>query len=320
MHLTRLVFAQSCGQINDMTDADQTLTERNYLAAMGHIILACLAFTALWGLIKYNSQSFHPFMIVFVRNVFGALALVPMMLIIGRPLWQTTRIGIHIRRATSGLIATFATFYAIAHTPLATAMSISYAAPLIATIGAVIFLGEKIRLRRISALVTGFIGVLIVLRPGYLALTPGIISGLIAAVATAFSLVAIKQLTRTDDPRAVTIFSFVLMLPPSLILALPYWQWPTWSQLPMLAAVGIAAAIGQLSSARAYRLAEMTAILPFDFIRFSGVIVLGWLVFGEKMDELTILGGIIIFVSTLYLAHRERQVARSIKTTGPPTE
>ncbi len=303
-----------------MTGTDQTLSERNYLAALGHIIVACLAFTALWGLIKYNSQSFHPFMLVFARNFFGALVLVPMMLLIGRPLWRTDRIGVHLRRAASGVVATFATFYAIAHTPLATAMSISYAAPLIATIGAVVFLGEKIRLRRISALVIGFIGVLIVLRPGYLALTPGIIAGLIAAVATAFSLVAIKQLTRTDDPRAVAIFSFLLMMPPSLILALPYWQWPTWQQVPMLAALGVAAAIGQLSSARAYRLAEMTAILPFDFIRFSGVILLGWLAFGEKLDGLTVLGGTIIFVSTLYLAHRERQVARSVKPTGPPTE
>jgi drug/metabolite transporter (DMT)-like permease len=303
-----------------MSSSPSTLEERNYLAAIGHIIVSCLAFTALWGLIKYNSQIFHPFMVVAARNIFGTIALVPMMIGIGPSLFQTNRLATHIRRATSGVVATFATFYSIAHTPMATAMSLSYAAPLIATIGAVLFLGEEIRARRIGALIVGFIGMLIVLRPGYLELTPGVLSGLIAAMATAFSLIAIKQLTRTDNPRVVAIYSFLLMLPASLLIAAPHWQWPTWQQLPLLAAVGIMAAIGQLASARAYRLADMTAILPFDFIRFSGVILLGWLLFKERMDALTILGGLIIFTATIYLAHRERVVARSIKPTGPPTE
>ncbi len=303
-----------------MSAALPASAERTYVRAVAHIMVACLAFTALWGLIKYNSQTFHPFMVVVARNLFGLLALVPMMISIGPGLLRTDRIGVHLRRATSGVIATLTTFYAIAHAPLATAMSISYAAPLIATVGAVLFLGEKIKLRRAMALLVGFIGVLIVLRPGYLALTPGIVSGLCAAVATAFSIIAIKQLTMTDDPGVVAIFSFLLMLPPSVLIALPHWQWPSWGQLPALAAVGIAAAIGQLASARAYALAEVTALLPFDFIRFGGVILLGWLWFHERMDALTLTGGLIIFAATLYLAHRERVVARSLKPTLPPTE
>lgn len=286
------------------------------------MVLASLSFASMWGVIKYASQTlgYHPFMIVVARNFFGLIACLPLIVSLGPGLLRTDRLMIHLRRATSGLVATFATFYAISHAPLATAMSINYAAPLIATVGAVLFLGEQIRIRRILALIVGFMGVLIVLRPGQSPMTPGIAAALVSAVATAFSVVAIKQLTATDDPRAVAIFSFVLMLGPSILVALPVWQWPSWQDVPLLAGVGLLATLGQLTLTRSYRLADVTVLMPFDFVRFGGVILIGWLFFGEHMDTMTILGGLIIFGATIYLAHRERVAARSVMPTHQPRE
>ncbi len=297
-------------------------SEQRFLAAVGWIVLASLAFASMWGVIKYASQTlgYHPFMIVVARNFFGLIACLPLIVSMGPSLLRTDRLMVHVRRATSGVVATFATFYAISHAPLATAMSINYAAPLIATVGAVLFLGERIRIRRMLALAVGFLGVLIVLRPGHIPMTAGIIAALVSAVSTAFSVVAIKQLTATDDPRAVAIYSFVLMLVPSILFAVPFWQWPHLRDVPLLMLIGMMATVGQLAMTRSYRLAEVTALMPFDFIRFGGVILIGGIYFQEKMDMYTIVGGMIIFGSTIYLAHRERVAARSVMPARQPRE
>lgn len=302
--------------------ATASAAEKRFVAAIGWTVLASLSFATMWGVIKYTSQTlgYHPFMIVVARNFFGTIVCIPMMIALGPSLLKTTRLSAHARRATSGVIATLATFYAISNAPLATALSINYAAPLIATVAAVLFLEERIRIRRMVALAVGFIGVLIVLRPGQMPMSLGILAAIISAVATAFSIVAIKQLTATDDYRAVIIYSFVLMLVPSILIALPYWRWPDMAHLPVLALTGLLAAIGQIGLTRSYRLVEVTVLMPFDFIRFGGVITIGWLFFRESVDGTTILGGSIIFLSTIYLAHRERIAARSVMPARQPRE
>lgn len=289
--------------------------------AAAWMVLACFAFAALWGFIRLGSQSgLHPFALVFFRNLFGLLFIVHMIVGMGPSLWQTRRIGTHIRRATSGVIATFATFYAVANAPLADAMAITYGAPLFATIGAVLFLGERIRARRVIALVAGFAGVLVVLRPGHVPLTPGIAAALVAAVATAFSVIAVKQLSGTEDPRAVVVYSFVLMLPPSLLIAMPYLTMPSLTQCLYLLAIGGLATLGQVGTVRAMRLADASAVMPYDFVRFALVVAISVFAFGEPFDVFTALGGGIILLATIYMAHRESRAARRQPggIAGPP--
>jgi drug/metabolite transporter (DMT)-like permease len=210
------------------------------------------------------------------------------------------------------------TFYAVAHAPLATALSINYTAPLFATVGAVLFLGERIRARRVAALVVGFVGMLIVVRPGSLPMTPGVIAAMISAVSTAFSIVAIRALVTSDDSRAVAAWTFILTTIPSLVVASFVWTWPPRDVWPLLGMIGTAAAIGQLSLSRAFALAEASAILPYDFVRFGLIATAGILLFGERMDALTIVGGAIILATTIYLAVREAQVARAMRAASVP--
>ena len=274
------------------------------------MIVSCVAFASMWVLIRHASHDVHAFVIVFFRNAVGTLVLVPMMLR-NKCLMRISRMRANSRRAVSGFIATTATFYAVSHAPMATALSINYTAPLFATVGAVLFLGEKIHARRVAALVIGFAGMLIVVRPGALPMTAGVLAAMISAVATAFSIIAIRQLVAFDDSRAVAAWTFIMMTPPSLVLAATVWITPPPAVWPVLFAIGCVAAVGQLSMNRAFALAEASAVLPYDFVRFALVTIAGIALFSERLDGMTILGGVIIFGATVYLAVRERQVARA---------
>jgi len=281
------------------------------------MIVACLAFAGVWGFIRAASAELHPFAIVFFRNLIGALVILP----IAANAWDRAslrRWPAHLRRATSGVIATYATFYAVSHAPLADVQAINFAAPLFATIGAALFLGERIRIRRISALVVGFAGVLIVLQPGQVPLTPGIAAAVLAAVATAFSLVTIKQLVGTDDPRLVAAFTFFLMLPISAVVVPFYWTWPSAGTWAALVGVGACAVAGQLATSYAFRAADATAVMPYDFLRFGVVILIGWWAFGEPVDAVTLVGGAVILASSIYLAYREQVAARRVKPASQP--
>jgi drug/metabolite transporter (DMT)-like permease len=281
------------------------------------MIVSCIAFASMWVMIRYASRELHAFQIVFFRNFIGALVLLPMILA-NKGLLRRDRIRTHIKRATSGFIATMGTFYAVAHAPMATALSINYTAPLFATVGAVLFLGERIHARRVAALVIGFIGMLVVVRPGALPMTPGVIAAMISAVSTAFSIVAIRALVASDDSRAVAAWTFILTTIPSLVVASFVWTWPPLHLMPLLALIGTAAAIGQLSLSRAFALAEASAILPYDFVRFGLIATAGIALFGERLDALTMIGGAIILATTIYLAVREAQVARNARAASLP--
>ncbi len=277
------------------------------------MMISSIAFASMWVMIRFASHDVHAFVIVFFRNLFGTLVLVPMMLR-NKGLMKIGRLKANLRRATSGFIATTGTFYAVSHAPLATALSINYTAPLFATVAAVLFLGEKIHARRVAALIAGFAGMLIVVRPGALPLTPGVLAAMVSAVSTAFSIIAIRQLVASDDSRSVAAWTFILMTPPSLVLAVLYWTPPPLALWPLLFVIGCVAAVGQLAMNRAFALAEASAVLPYDFVRFGLVTVFGITIFNERLDAMTILGGIVIFGATVYLAVRERQVARAATT------
>lgn len=272
--------------------------------------VSCVAFAALWVLIRVASEELHPFAVVVWRNLIGLLWLLPMILM-SPGLIRMERLPSHVRRATSGVIATFATFYAVANAPMANVLAINYTAPLFAAVGAMLFLGEKVRWIRGAALVAGFVGMLLVLRPGTVPMSPGLWAAIISALATAFSYLAIKALTGQDDPRAVAAWAFILTTPVSIVLAAPWWTWPSAQLWPILVGLGACAAAGQLSLARALSLADTSAVMPFDFVRFGLITLAGVMLFNERYDALTLLGGGIILIAGLVLALRERALSKA---------
>jgi drug/metabolite transporter (DMT)-like permease len=281
------------------------------------MVLACVAFAGLWVFIRLLSDVMHPFAVVVWRNLFGLMWLLPMLLLTPG-LLKRERLPAHAERAASGTIATFATFYAVANAPLATVLAINYTAPLFATIGAVLFLGERIRGYRTAALLAGFAGMLVVLRPGAVAIDLAILAAVVSALATAYSLVAIKALTGRDDPRAVAAWSFLLMTPVSLVVAAPFFSWPPANAWPLLVGMGACAAAGQMALSQAFAAAEASAVMPFDFVRFGLITLAGILLFNEHYDLLTLAGGTVILASSIFIAVRERVVRSGARASASP--
>lgn len=270
------------------------------------MLLSCVLFSIMGGLIRYLSLSdFHPFMTAFIRTLLAIIFLIPTFHKVGIGGLRTTRIGLHLFRGIVSAIAVIASFYAVTVIPLATAVSYSFAAPVIATVLATIFLKERIRLPRISAVIIGFLGVIVLLRPGSAPLSGGIMAALISAFSVAFAIVCIRTLSQTDKANVVAVYSLLITLPISFTFALFEWTWPNAEQWMVLICIGMCAASAQLSISKAFSYSETTAIMPIDFTRLLFSAMIGYLFYNEKLDVYTVIGATLILGSAIYAAHRE---------------
>ncbi|MCZ6885336.1 MAG: DMT family transporter [Alphaproteobacteria bacterium] len=271
-------------------------------------------FTAMTAMIRYVSGSIDPLEIVFFRNLFGLVVLLPWLLRHGGVSLRTRRLPLYSLRALVGLIAMTCWFTAISQMNLGDAVALSFTAPLFATVGAVLLLSEIVRVRRWVAVLMGFAGAMVILRPGFAEIPPAAFVVLLSSMMMGLSVCLVKLLARTEQVMAI-VFTMVLMLTPvSLIPALFVWQTPDLMQFAWLLAIGACGTLGHICITRAFSISEATAVLPYDFMRLPLMAVLAWLVFDQVLDIWTGVGAIIIIGSSLYIAHREayhhRRLAR----------
>jgi drug/metabolite transporter (DMT)-like permease len=293
-------------------EPSQPLTRRGVLLMVGSV--ASFALMAIC--IRLASEQLHPFQIAFFRNLFGLAFTIPIILKAGLGLLRTNRLGLYLLRCVTGLCAMLAGFWALVHLPLAQAVALSYTTPLFVTILAVLVLGEVVRARRWTAIAIGFVGVLVILRPDAGGLQLAAIVALVASALSASSAISIKFLSRTEAPDAIVVWMVMVMTPLSLLPALPVWQWPTapiWLWAILTGGLGT---LGHLLMTRAYRLADVSALQPLNFLQLPIVAVLAWLLFSEAIDLWTAVGAGIIFTSTIYIAHREARLNRA-RTIDP---
>ncbi len=260
--------------------------------------------------IRLAAISLHPFEIAFFRNVFGLTFALPLLWGTGLKLLHTQRFRFYLLRCAIGLGGMLTGFWAVVHLPLAQAVAISYSSPLFVIIGAVIVLKEVVRIRRWSAVIAGFIGVLIIVHPSASDLTLATSVALLSAALTASAAISIKFLSRTEHPDAIVIYMGLIMTPLSLPLAAYFWQWPDpfgWTWLVLTGFFGTAA---QVCMTRAYRLGDVSALIPLNFIQLPLVAVIAWWLFDETPDWRTGLGAAIILCANVYIANREAKLAR----------
>ncbi|MBP6818909.1 DMT family transporter [Ferrovibrio sp. MS7] len=279
--------------------------------AMALMLISCMCFTAMHGAIGRVTQEVHPFEAAFFRNLFGLLVLMPAIIKANFAPFRTTKLHLHAIRGLANGTSMLMFFSSLAITPLAEVTALGYAAPLFATIGAAIVLREKIRARRIAALVVGFIGMVVVLRPGFGTIGTGQLLVLGATVLWAVSVVDIKILSRTDSSLTIATYMVVFILPISLVAALPHWQTPTLNQLIWLFFIGALGSGGQLLYTEAMRLGETSVLMPLDFTKLIFASLLGFFAFAQVPDMWTWIGGTIIFASTVYISYREHQIAKA---------
>jgi drug/metabolite transporter (DMT)-like permease len=265
-----------------------------------------------WG--SADGTGMHPFQIAFLRNVFALAFMLPWLLRHGRVGLRTQRLNMHLWRAAVGLVAMLTWFSAIAYLPLAEAVALNFTVPLFATAGAALFLGEAVRARRWTATAVGFLGVVVILRPGFTEFTPLMTLPVIAAGFMAVSTLLVKSLSRTEAPAAIVTYMNLLLTPLSLLPALFVWRWPTLTELGLGLFIGLCAALAHNAFTRAFVQADASAVMPFDYSRLPFVAVVGYLLFAEVPDGWTWVGAAIIAGAAIYIAQRESRVARERPT------
>jgi drug/metabolite transporter (DMT)-like permease len=279
---------------------------------------------ALGALVTAVGARLDCFEIAFFRCAFGLLAIAPFVVGPylaqgGTALFLTGRPWMHLARALVGVAGMFCGFYAVTHMPLADATAISFTKPLFMIVLAVAFLGEQVRWRRWSATVVGFMGVLIIMRPGTDAFQPAALVALLGSFFIADVVVLVKKLSATE--RNVTILFYFAAIT-TVVAAVPaalVWTTPTWRELAFLVLVGIAATLGQACSLRAYRAGEATAVVPFDYARLIFATLYGYLFFAELPDLWSYVGAAVLIASTLYIALRDIRIgAPQIRTQAAP--
>lgn len=290
-------------------------------AASSNLVRAALLMVAsavLFGFmtvtIRLASKQLHAFEIAFFRSLFGFVFATPLLLRHGSSLLRTDKWGFYVLRCCIGIVSMLAGFWAVVHLPLAQAISLSYSTPLFVTIGAVLFLGEVVRLRRWSAVIIGFIGVLVIVRPGAADFSTASLIALLAAAMSGTVAISIKFLSRTEHPDAIVLITTGLWVVLALPAAIPVWQWPNAESWLWVVLAGGFGTVAHLLWTRALKLGEVSALTPLSFLQLPVVIVFGYFLFGEKLDIWTALGAAIIVGSNVYIAHREARLARRVVT------
>lgn len=275
------------------------------------MVAGAVALSGLTGVIRHVSTELHPFEAAFFRSFFGLAFMLPWLMRTGFRGLRTRRPGLFAFRGLLAVLATLSWFSALTLMPLAEVVALSFTAPLMAAAGAALFLGETVRVRRWSAIVLGFAGVLIMLRPGAEALSAGALLALLAALAMAVSMLVLKVLSRTESTEAIVTYMVVFLTPASLIAALFFWQTPSPGMWPWLIAMGAFGTVGHLCLTRAFAMTETTVVLPFDYLRLPFVALIGFAFFAEVPGVTTWIGAGVIAAASAYLAQREATLARA---------
>ena len=270
-------------------------------------------------LIRVAAARMHPFEVTFFRCLFSLGFMAPFIIRAGPELLQNQKIGFFTLRAAVGLVSMLTWFYGITLVPLATATAVNFTAPLFATIGAALILHEDVRLRRWSAVAVGFIGVLVILRPGREAIDVNLLLILVSAASAAMNNITVKYLVRTERPNVIVAMFVVYLTPLSLLPALFVWSWPDWRTLAALVGLGGIGTLAHISVARAYTAADASACAPYEFVRLPYAALIGYLLFGELTDTWTWIGAAIIVAASMYVAYREAHVSKhGRKEEGEP--
>jgi len=275
-----------------------------------YMTVAALGFSVMNVLVRLATNELHPFEVAFFRNAFALLFSLPWLFSAGVGALRTAHPVLHLWRGLVGMAAMMCWFSSIALLPLGEAVALNFTVPLFATAGAAIFLGEVVRIRRWAATAIGFLGVLVILRPGFADSTPAMALPIVAAVFMAASVLLVKTLSRTEHPSVIVLYMNLILTPLSLVPALFVWQWPSWPMLVILAGLGLFATLAHQVLTRSYTKADASAVIPFDYFRLPFITVMAFFAFGEVPTVWIWPGAAIIAGATIYIARREARVAR----------
>lgn len=276
-------------------------------------VLAALMFASMGVAVRYASYSLPSETLVFLRNLFGFFFLLPWLYHKGFKGLKTKRLPAHITRSVTGLTAMYCFFYAIAHLPLAEAVLLNFSSPIFTAIIAIIWLGEKMTKKLMLAIMIGFSGICLILKPGIGIFSYAALIGLISAVFAAMAMVSIRDLSKTEPTRRIV---FYFSITATIISVFPmFWLWQTPDLKTLLAMVfaGFSATLGQLLLTHGYSLAPAAKVSPYSYNTILFAAIYGWIFWAETPDVLTLFGAILIIFAGIIslLSHKVNNLTES---------
>ena len=278
---------------------------------MRGIVLMCLstvAFSIMHGLVRFVSEVLPPFQIAFFRNFFGLAFLLPLLMRSRFAVLRTKQIGLHALRGVINMAAMLMFFTALSISPIAKVTALGFTAPIFMAILAVIVLGERFRIYRWSAIFLGFVGMLIILRPGLVVIDTGALLVIGSAVLWAVAMLIIKIQSRTESSLTIVAYMGIFLGVFSIAPALWVWQPFELQTLGLMALIGLFGSIAQMAISESLKETDPTALMPFDFLKLIWTAMIGAWFFAEIPDIFTWIGATVIFSSGLFIAFRERSV------------
>lgn len=277
------------------------------------MVASTLLFACMHAAIRHLSSDLSPLQIAFFRCFFGLVIFLPLAVKTRFGFLHTDKLSLHLVRALLNVASMWAFFWALSITPIARVTALSFTSPLFMAVISVVILGEVMRMRRWAATILGFVGALIIIRPGFAEIDFGSLLVLGSAASWAICMAIIKILGRTNSSMTITGYANLLLSIITLLPAIAVWKTPEPMAWFWLVFIGVVGTFGQLAVAEALKQADATAVMPFDFLKLIWAASLGFVLFAEVPDGFTWFGAAVIFSSSMYIVYRERQLSKRKK-------
>jgi len=265
--------------------------------------------------VKFLSNDLNTFTTCFYRCLLGLILILPFVAKNKFQALKSNNIKLQFSRSMVNVISMICWFSALGMMQLEKATALGFTTPLFTTILAVFFLGEIIRIHRTAALALGFVGILVIIRPGYIPFEYGTLLMLIASLSFSFVLIFVKQLSNIDSNLTIIFYHLLFMTPVFFIVSLFFWEPITVNQLLIFIIMGIAGLLSHWCMTQSLKMSDTTFVMPLQFTKLIWVSLIGLFIFSEIPDLWTWIGGIIIFISVVYITYREAFIKKDVPET-----
>ena len=293
------------------------LSDNRPLAGIFWMVITGFLFVGVTGVVRHVGTDLPAAEAAFLRYLLGLVFLIPMIGPIIRAHLSSRNLRIFALRGVAHTLGVTGWFFAMARIPIAEVTAMNYMAPIYVTIGAALFLGEALALRRILAIVAALIGALVILRPGFREISAGHIAMLLVAVAFGVSYLTAKSVSARQSAAVVVGMLSITVMIGLAPLAIAVWVTPTFEQMFWMFVVACLATAGHYTMTLGLAAAPVSVTQPVTFLQLVWAVLLGLIVFGEVIDGWVIFGGSIILVSISYMSWREARLKRRVIAPVP---
>ena len=276
------------------------------------IITSVFFGTVMLSFLKIAQEDVNVYVAGFFRFFLGLIIILPYIIKNKDAVLKTTHLKQHFLRAILGLPAMLIYFSALVLLPIEKLTAISFVVPLIVTILAVFFLGEKIYIYRTLALILGFSGMLVIIRPGFVDISIGVYMVLFSALLWSINIIMTKKISKDDSAITILAYQSIFMSLLSFFIVLFFWEMPSLKTFIYLILAAMCGTVLHLTLNHAFKLVDVSMTQPYSFLNLVFASIIGYFVFDEMPDLYTWIGALIIFTGVLIISYREMKLDKDI--------